>query len=76
MFLFLVNLISLKKSSPPSAGAHKLTSRPMAKRSIKAADQAFSLNAEKTTGTVDFVGKMNLIWVRENDGVGAPDRSG
>ena len=36
----------------------------------------FSLDAEKTMGTMDFVGKTNSTWVRENDGVGAPDRSG
>ena len=36
----------------------------------------FSLDAEKMMGIMDFVGKMNLTWVRENDGVGAPDRSG
>ena len=36
----------------------------------------FSLDAEKTMGTMDFVGKMNSTWVRKNDGVGAPDQSG
>ena len=36
----------------------------------------FSLDAEKTMGIMDFVGKMNSTRVRENDGVGAPNRSG
>ena len=36
----------------------------------------FSLDAEKMMGTMDFVGKMNSTWVRENDGIGALDRSG
>ena len=36
----------------------------------------FSLDVEKRMGTMDFVGKMNSTWVRENDGVGASDRSG
>ena len=35
-----------------------------------------SLDAEKTMGTMDFVGKMKSTWVRENDGAGASDRSG
>ena len=36
----------------------------------------FSLDAEKMMGTMDFDGKMNSTWVRENDGIGASDRSG
>ena len=36
----------------------------------------FSLDVEKRMGTMDFVGKMNSTWVRENDGVGASDQSG